>query len=273
MSIVRVQGLTEEQQEAQERAIQLVKSDLAGLVAAYRERYGVLVGTDLARELFPDYTADLESKLKFATAVQRSAAVVADEVFRVLVTESGGGAALFTAGGTGAGKTTSIMRDGTSKALLEAAAVIYDSNLNSENSAKAKIQMALDNGCKVAIIFVHRHPVEAYLDGVLKRAISQGRTVPIDGHLRIHRDARKTFLKLNRLFNSNSNVSFRVLNNTGNEFESFKTDVEYLKDVRYDDDSNIKAIIMEGLNHALAEEKISQALYEASRGITGTKGG
>ncbi len=45
------------------------------------KRFGVVVGTDLARELFPDYTASLENRLKFAAAVQRSAAHIADQVF------------------------------------------------------------------------------------------------------------------------------------------------------------------------------------------------
>jgi len=59
----------------------------------------------LARELFPEYTASLQSRLQFALAVQRSAAHVADEVYRRILSGPVLGDALFTAGGTGAGNS------------------------------------------------------------------------------------------------------------------------------------------------------------------------
>ncbi len=55
-----------------------VKQRLDALIEEYRQRFGVVVGTDLVRELFPDYTASLENRLTFAVAVQRSAAHIAE---------------------------------------------------------------------------------------------------------------------------------------------------------------------------------------------------
>jgi len=135
MSIVRVNNdlLTADAQGVQERAILTVKNDSEKLIAEYRKLFGKHVGTDLARELFPDYAKSLENKLKYAVAVQRSAAFIADAVFQRILDESNGGSALFTAGGTGAGKTTAIMRDGTGKRALEGATVIFD-GVGSENS-------------------------------------------------------------------------------------------------------------------------------------------
>jgi hypothetical protein len=43
--------------------------------------------------------------------------------------------------------------------------------------------MALEAGLRAIVFFVHRHPVEAYLRGVLPRALLEGRTVSIEGHL------------------------------------------------------------------------------------------
>jgi hypothetical protein len=194
-------GLSPAALAVEERAINSLKENLAALIKKYRETFGVLVGTDLARELFPDYTASLECRLKFAAAVQRAAAKLADAVYEQILAETEGGSAVFTAGGTGAGKTTSIQRNVETSSALERANVIYDSNLSSFKTAKGKVEMALAASCKVILIFVHRHPVEAYVDGVLPRALEQGRTVPIQAHL----------------------------SNTGHESEVFIADIDYLK--------------------------------------------
>jgi hypothetical protein len=269
MSIVRVriEDLTADAQEVQERAIHTAKTETERLIAEYRRLFGKHVGTDLARELFPDYAKSLDNKLKYATAVQKSAAFIADAVFQRLLDESNGGSALFTAGGTGAGKTTSLMRDGAGQRALEGATVIYDGNFNSFESSKHKIDQALAAHCKVIVIFVQRHPVEAYLQGVLPRSLEQGRTVPIEGHLRMHRDARKTFLKMRNTFVFNKNVSFMVLSNTGHESEAFAADIDYLKAIQYDQGA-LGTAIKEGLDNAYAKQKITKTLYDASCGNT-----
>jgi hypothetical protein len=82
MSIARISDLSPEAQAVEARAVELVEQELDGLIEQYRERFGVVVGTDLARELFPEYTASPQSRLLFALAVQRSAAHVADEVYK-----------------------------------------------------------------------------------------------------------------------------------------------------------------------------------------------
>jgi hypothetical protein len=258
-------GLTPDAVEVETRAIELVHSHAEQLVQEYCRRFGVVVSTDQARELFPDYSVSIENKLKYAAAVQRSAASLADMVFEAMVNEEIGGVALFTAGGTGAGKTSAILRNIESKESLGGARVVYDSNFNSFKSAMAKVEMVLHAKCKVSVIFVHRHPVEAYLQGVLTRAVEQGRTVPIEGHLRIHKDSLSTFLKVQQLLEDNENVAFMVLSNTGHESEAFRADIDYLRAIKYDGDALFVAI-RKGLDDAYTEGKIPQALYESSRG-------
>jgi hypothetical protein len=272
VSIVRISTLSLEARVVQERAIDEVERRLDNLVDLYRQRFGVVVGTDLARELFPDYAATLESRLKFAGVVQRSAARVADEVFSRIVSGPRVGDALFTAGGTGAGKTTAIRTSSRTEGLIASAAVIYDSNFNSFASAKAKVDLALRAGLRVIVIFVHRHPVEAYLEGVLPRALVEGRTVSIEGHLRMHRNALKTFLRAQRKFAEDSQAAFLVLNNTGHEAEAFPTDVAYLKSVQYPQEELYNAI-KEGLDDAYRQGKIAEALYAASCGDAGSVSG
>jgi hypothetical protein len=264
-----MQGLGEEEKLAEEKAIQLVKASPEELVAEYRKRYGIQVGTDLARELFQDYAASVESRLRLAGAVQRSAASVADMVFDKILSESSNGPVLFTAGGTGSGKTTAILSNIETNEVFQNATVIFDGNFNSFKSSKERVDKALQTGCSVAIIFVHRHPVEAYMNGVLPRAHLQGRTVQVDAHIRMHKDSIKAFLRADKHYKDNKSVSFVVINNTGREQESFVTSIDYLKSVRYDS-TDLSATIQMELSNAYQQEKISQALYEASRGNAGS---
>jgi hypothetical protein len=81
VSITRIAGLSLEAQAVEARTIEQVSKGLDALVGQYRQRFGVVVVTDLARELFGEYAASLQSRLDFALAVQRSASHVADEVF------------------------------------------------------------------------------------------------------------------------------------------------------------------------------------------------
>ncbi len=79
--IPRIPNLTPEAQQVEERAILRVRQALNALVREYRQRFGVLVSTDLARELFEEYAASVETRLRFSSAVQRSAARIADSAF------------------------------------------------------------------------------------------------------------------------------------------------------------------------------------------------
>lgn len=266
-SFPHIPHLSPEAQLVEERAMLWVRQESEALMREYRQRFGPLVSTDLARELFDEYAASIEARLRFASAVQRSAAKTADNVFAQILSEPGLGMALFTAGGTGAGKTTSIRSTDQTASLLSNARVIYDSNFNSLGSAKAKVELAIASGSIAIVIFVHRHPVESYLQGVLPRALDEVRTVSIIAHLRMHRDSLKTFLRVQRAFSGNPKAAFMVLNNTGHATEAFPADIGYLKGVKYDQDEIFKAI-KEGLEHAYRQGKISQDLYEASCGDT-----
>jgi hypothetical protein len=263
MSVIPISDLSPEEQAVQERSIRLLKSDQERLIADYRGRFGVTVGTDLAREMFPEYTGSIESRLKYAVAVQKPAAYLADQVFEQIVSEDTPGAAFFTAGGTGAGKTAA-----TTSELMNRAGVVYDSNFNSEKSAFLKVDAALSAGRSVVILFVHRHPIEAYLKGVIPRATREGRTVSIEGHLRMHSDSVKVVRKALKRYAQNPQVGIVVLNNTGHEVEASPVTVdpiEYMNGIRYDGEE-LRRAIREGLDHAQEHGQITEELYQRSCG-------
>jgi Mg-chelatase subunit ChlI len=79
-----------------------------------------------------------------AQAVEtRSAAYVADAAYKRILSGPVVGDALFTAGGTGAGKTTAIRTSSQTTGLIPEAAVVYGSNFNSLEPARAKVTLAL----------------------------------------------------------------------------------------------------------------------------------
>lgn len=264
-----MQGLDEEERAVEEAAIQQTKDSMDALVAEYRERYGVLVGTDFARELFVSYAESIDSRRRFARAVQRPAAAIADAVFETMVSELDRNSVLFTAGGTGAGKTSAVLENYDTVEALRDASLVFDGNFNSFKSSSQKVDRSLQQGCRVVIMFVHRHPVAAYVNGVLPRALEQGRMVTVEDHLKLHKDAIKTFIQAERHYKDNKRVSFAVITNTGTELETFMPNVDYLRSVKYDS-VELAATIRGELHNALAQGNISQAIYEAAGTASGS---
>jgi hypothetical protein len=270
LPIEQKQGLSEDEISVQETVSAKVLANLPALVLEYRTKFGNLVATDLARELFSEYTASLETRLAFAVAVQKSAAYLADQVFAEMVVEDRPGAALFTAGGTGAGKSSAISSFSETSQFMSRAHIVYDSNFNSEKGAFAKVDAALTANRLVTILFVHRHPIEAYLKGVIPRAQREGRTVPIDGHLRMHGDAIKVVRKALKKYRDNPKFAVVISNNTGHEAEASTITagvVEYLNGIRYDNAELLRAI-RQGLDHAKEHGQITEELYKRSCGTS-----
>src|SRR3546814_7560989 len=82
-------------------------------------------------------------------------------------------AVLFTAGGTGAGKTTAVNAAGDAFGKPE---ITYDTNMNTLSSAVDKVDQALAAGRDVRLAYVYRDPVEALACGALPRAERQARS-------------------------------------------------------------------------------------------------
>ena len=124
---------------------------------------------------------------------------------------------LFTAGGTGAGKS-SFLDIPEGRALHANADVVYDGTLSHEPTADANIQRALDTGGKIAVVYTYRDPVEAFTGGVLKGAMEEGdrkgRTVPLDVHARTHVTAQRTVKAMMEKYAGNPRVEFIAVDNT-----------------------------------------------------------
>lgn len=253
--------------EIEKKAFQEVEKSLPGLVDNYEKQFGKVVNTDNARELFPEYAAD-RSK---SAAVHEPASYVTKQVYAKKLAENkgqGNNTVFFTAGGTGAGKSTALEVIPQVAREVDNSPIIYDANMSSFNSAVDKIEQALQNGYKVKMAYVDREPINALTEGALPRANRMGRTVPIDEHLNTHLGSRDTVKQLMDKYQDNPNVEFSLINNNnGKGNASLITDLDAYGKVSYNK-SKLRKDAYEATKQAYQEGKIDDKVYE---GFTGQK--
>lgn len=139
---------------------------------------GRYVSADLFKEAFEEYRASKESRNRYNAPVHNSAAVLASEYLRRLISSPGEqerNTVILLTGIPGAGKTSSILRGGGLPAEVRA---VYEGQLSSPETAFFKVQQVLDAGLKVAIVAVHVRPEQA-LQNTLKRFENIGRGASI----------------------------------------------------------------------------------------------
>lgn len=228
--------------------------------------HGKVISTDSARELSEDYLADRSR----SADVHEPASAFAKRYYGEKLAEAPKDGeqpeVLFMGGGTGAGKTRtveSLLGNEKNKSQL-----VYDTNMNKFNSAKEKIDQALAAGKKVTILYVYREPVDALVNGALKRATNQeakfgsGRTVPLTEHASTHVGSRETIEKLEEHYRGNAHVSIQVIDNSQGKGNAKLSSLDKIPKVSSEG-------LHERLNDALNKEydngNISQRTYDGFR--------
>jgi hypothetical protein len=177
---------------------------------------------------------------------------------------------LFTAGGTGAGKTTGLQEASKVSDGIRNAEIVYDTNMNTFDSADKKIQQALKAGRNIGVVYTYRDPVEALENGALKRAsrmeaeMGTGRTVPIEEHFKTHAGSREVMERLQDKYGDDHRFHMMVIDNSrGPGNASVVSGLDKLPKLDH-------TAVRKGLNNALENAyrtgKISQAIYEGTRG-------
>lgn len=198
---------------------------LADLVAEYRTRFGRIVDTDKARELFPAYAdADRKDRARVTAAVHEPAARIAREVWNELLREhpqtTREAYVFILAGGSGSGKGTLLQKflDQYEQSRTFPHA-IYDTTLSNYNGAKSLIEEALSADLDVDIRYIHR-PVENALQGIREREEVTGRNVPLDILALTHFNAQQSIIRLSEEYQNHTRVAIKIFDNTGlrNEF-------------------------------------------------------
>ena len=228
---------------------------------------GKVLNTDVARELSEDYNKD---RTKSAAVHEPSSwfikALYADRLSHLEPGEK----IVFTSGGTGAGKTSAVQHVPVLKMLSEDAAIVYDTNMNSFDSAIKKIEQALDAGGHVSIVHVQRDPIDALVNGALKRAASQakkfgtGRTVPLREHLKTHVGAADVLGRVAEKYKDDPRVEVHVVDNTRGLGKAALSDVNFVKGFDYND---MERKLHDALEAEYQGGRIPENVYRATKGI------
>lgn len=235
-----------------------------------RDRYAALpdsnnghvINTDTARELSSDYLADRTQ----SRAVHEPASWFTKALYAKMLAEptkpGQENTVLFTAGGTGAGKSTGVKMLGDE---AKRAQMIYDTNMNGYESSKKKIEQALAAGKNVNVLYVFRDPVDALVNGALPRAMRQegefgsGRTVPIADHLKTHIGARETMFRLAKEYAGNDRVKIDVVDNSHGKGNAKLINLEEIPEL---DHNKTKEDLNNALEQELKNGKISEAVHK-----------
>jgi hypothetical protein len=249
-------------------------NDYTGLASEYAAlpstNGGRILNTDDAREMSPEYRAD---RTRSADVHEPSSAFVKQMYAEKLSQPTPPGmdnTVLFTAGGTGAGKTTGLQMAREVSPTIRDAEMVYDTNMNSFDSADKKIDQALKAGRKVGIVYTYRDPVEAMEGGALKRAsrmeseMGTGRTVPIDEHFKTHMGSRDVMERLQSKYGDDHRFHMMVIDNSRGPGNA--NVVSGLDKLPRLDHNEVRKGLSDALEKAYRSGSISQAIYEGTRG-------
>ena len=191
---------------------------------------GRIVNTDLSRELSPAYANDRY----LASKVYKAAKAFAEKKFNELLarpTAKGKDSrVIFTAGGTGVGKSEGVAKLGQ---VATGADFILDSTLSDYGAAKDKIDRVLKSQRKALIIYTYRDSIDALVNGALSRAEAMKRPVPIEAHALSQVGARDVIPKLMDAYKNDPRVEFVIVDNSRGKGASVVSSIDKIPPVPY----------------------------------------
>lgn len=245
-----------------------VENNLEKLKAEYvtraTDKVGVIsIDVDEARELFPDYAESNDHRTRFSDAVHEASSTIAEAVYADALKQNAPEGHLplvvFTAGGGGSGKSSVRGMSGSTYAQAQ---IVYDSAMADFESAKKRIDAALEAGKVVQIDFVLRDPVQAWAKGVLPRAQQTGRVVPLYAHAAAHRGAAQTVKRISQHYANNQSVMVKVFENLGGPADVKVGTLDSLANVNYD---ALEDRLFEALDKEFQNGTISEQVYNAAK--------
>lgn len=220
-SIAIPKNLTPRERAVVRSAGRRVERDPEAFIQEYLSRFGNEFNADNAAELLPEYSQSPERRTLYHDALHNVSGWIRDAAFRrALRDEPKERQVVFTAGGTGSGKSTAAAR------VARAGDIVYDTTLSNFDGSVATIDEALASERRVIVSYVYRDPVDAFR-GVLQRAMDQGRgrTVPIASHVRTHRQAAETIVRLAKHYEAHPRVQFQFICSTAEGFSDGTIDL------------------------------------------------
>ncbi len=244
LRIEKNKHLTKDEQKVEARFARYLEDNTEEALARYRKLFGNESSTDNARELSKDYAPGGPGATNPKTNVARtiwgraihepSTALVKEFFKRELkkpVDPNGLNLVVFTAGGVAAGKSTSLKQFPELIDRANRAQVVVDSTLSSMRGANRLIGETLGAGKKLNIFYVHRDPMESFVNGALKRARENGRTLPLDYFLNTHMGAPKVLINVAKRFRGDPRVEITVIDGNRGIGNAVIADIKFLERV------------------------------------------
>jgi hypothetical protein len=199
-----------------EAKMKSIADDPATSDAIYNELEGTfggkVIGTDLYRDLLPEYAAGREGRIKYMEATGRVASAAAkDRLWRELTNPGGRKKLVLTAGGVAAGKSTAIGRN-----VVEKADLVFDGLPRNSRWAIDTIRLARQHGWDVQIEYVQR-PMEHVIPGAIDRAQKEGRWGSLSELPEVHQKSQKSILQIADAFEGDNGVEIWYWRNAGTD--------------------------------------------------------
>lgn len=269
--IPRAENLSPANRDIETRFAEQIAEDVEGAVEAYKRVPGAMGGkvinTDLVRELSEDY---VQNRSGLSSAVHEPASWLTKEIYKRELANpdpTGRNIVTFTAGGTGAGKTTAIAGVPAVQRATQRSQIVYDTNMNTYKSSVTKIDQALKAGKTVRIVTVVRDPVDALVSGALPRAERMGRTVRLDEHAKTHIGVVETIPRLMEKYQGDKRVKFDFIDNTGGKNDVKLGSKQLLSKL---DLANLESRLNDALEQEHQSGRISDEVYRGTRGDVGS---
>ncbi|MGH7768414.1 MAG: zeta toxin family protein [Candidatus Binatia bacterium] len=286
LAIPKAKTLTPQEREVEARFAKHLEERTDEAIARYQAKYGKEINTDNARELSQDYAPggmDAEdsrtraARAKWSSAVHEPSSALTKEIYRRELKKAAApnerSQVVFTAGGAGSGKTTSIQQIAGLEHAVKAAQIIYDTTLSSLRSSLDRIAQALEAGKTVSIIFVYRDPIDSLVGGALPRAERNGRTLPLEVFLDTHLGAPEVLLKVAETYKNDKRVEIAIIDNSRGRGKAAAADLAFVQAVaRKYTREDLRARLLRGLEDAYEKKKrgekegISEDIYRAFKG-------
>jgi hypothetical protein len=273
--IPRSRQLTATERAAETRMVQKIAKDEPGAIRQYRKENGKVISGDEAKKFSDDYSADIPgSRTAYSVAAHKPGSYLAKQVYKTMLSEAPkkgeAKSVLFTAGGTGAGKSSAIRSSTALKEAESSAHIVYDSNMANLGSAVKRIDEALAADHAADIVYIVRDPVEALVDGAIKRTLNKnspdyGRAIPLDAHVSTHKGAYEVIGQIIEKYKSNPKVNVKIHLNEGKD---------KVREIKYDEIpkewyKDLDAKVKEAFDEQVRKGRIPPDIERAYRGSAG----
>lgn len=268
---VKPSTLSKEEQDVENRFRSDLEENYEERKKDYIAKHGLVFDTDRAREFSEDYR---QSPELLAGATQNAARDFVGKMYKEELQkpapEGKSNVVMFTAGGPGAGKSSSLRQLDTNQHIT------VDTTMSDFEWGVKDINEALDAGKDVVIAYTFRDPFQAFTDqkgGVIHRSKTIGRTVPSDVSVDITKNSLEAIKKLSEHFKDNKRVKFQYFNNDATKGDSKQITLEDVKEIKLDTEKSKKEIKNE-LDKQYREGGLEGGKYSAENlyaGLTGDK--